>query len=149
MPHVKIGGNLSQLIKLWPQFWSALDKVSHRDIGTQLTCQFASCECVQEVVKLRSRTLHNDASLRIEARVSQSLSDRAPAQRPTTNLREIADQSAGKSFAAGGRSLHSASSATNRTPVTSVLVASPNMFLPATKSPTTVPAALTVTTVTQ
>jgi hypothetical protein len=51
-------------------------------------------------------------------------------------------------FGAAG-SFHTVSTATNRMPVTSVLIGSPNIWRPARRSPTTVPAARTATIVSQ
>src|SRR5258707_204482 len=39
IPHVKMEANLPQFTKIRPQFWSALDAVSHCDTGTPLICQ--------------------------------------------------------------------------------------------------------------
>jgi hypothetical protein len=72
-----------------------------------------------------------------------------PGVKMVAAMTSVKDQDpAGANLSAKG-SFQTASSATNNMPVTSVLVGRPNMFPPARRSPTAVPAARTATIISQ
>src|SRR5882762_6972130 len=80
MPHVKTAVNLSQFTKIWPQFWSGLDKVSRCDIGTQLTWQVARGDghngrkiCTSAQISRRARAVLLAAVLSIARAASRTM----------------------------------------------------------------------------